>query len=118
LPGLFASRFALLFVLDVLPDGPPARRATTSWWVYRSWRRQLLCPPVGRDLDGAQHSSRKAEERGDEFEGAANYDADEAEGKQDEPDERIEDQGCEGQGPAEEGEEAKEKEVEHRVCVS
>jgi hypothetical protein len=75
-------------------------------------------PPVGRDLDGAQHSSRKAEERGDEFEGAANYDADETEGKQDEPDERIEDQGCEGQGPAKEGEEAKEKEVEHRVCVS
>src|SRR6201999_4384526 len=26
----------------VLPDGPPARRAATSWRVYRSWRCQLL----------------------------------------------------------------------------
>ena len=60
----------------------------------------------------------RREERGDEFERAADYDADEAEGQQDEPDERVEDQGYEGQGPAKESEEAEEKEVEHRVFVS
>jgi hypothetical protein len=27
---------------DVLPDGPPARRAATSWRVYRSWWGELL----------------------------------------------------------------------------
>jgi hypothetical protein len=35
----------------VLLDGPPARRATTSWWVYRSW---------GNDSQGASRwSARK-----------------------------------------------------------
>jgi hypothetical protein len=66
-------------------------------------------------LNGSQHSAGEAEECGDEFEGAADYDADESEGKKDEPDERIEDQGCEGQGPAKESEDAEEEEVEHRV---
>jgi hypothetical protein len=68
-----------------------------------------------RGSGGAEHAAGKAEERGDEFERAADYDADEAEGKKDEPDERVEHEGCEGQGPAKESEEAKEKEVEHRV---
>ncbi len=31
----------------VLPDGPPARRAATSWRMYLFWVDRLLCPPVG-----------------------------------------------------------------------
>ena len=57
----------------------------------------------------------RREERGDKFEGAADYDADEAEGQEDQPDQRIEDQSCEGQGPAKESEKTEEQEVEHQV---
>ena len=58
----------------------------------------------GKRLNRAEHTAGKREERGNEFEGAAYGDADEAEGQQDEPDQRIEDEGREGQGPAKESE--------------
>ena len=34
----------------VLPDGPPARRAATSWRVYRSGLVEYCGPPVGRQF--------------------------------------------------------------------
>ena len=71
--------------------------------------------PAREGLDGAEHAAGKGEERGDELEDAADYDTDEAEGQEDQPDQRIEDKGCDGQGPAKEGEKTEEDEVEHRI---
>ena len=73
---------------------------------------------IGKRLDRAEHAAGEGEECGDELECAAYDDADEAEGKQDEPDERIEDERGEGQGPAKESEKTEEQEVEHRVFLS
>jgi hypothetical protein len=38
-----------MFIDCVLPDGPTARGAATSWRVYLSWVFGCLGPPVGRD---------------------------------------------------------------------
>ena len=48
----------------------------------------------------AQGFGGEHEEGGDEFEGAADDDADQTEGQQDQPDERVEDDGGECEGPA------------------
>jgi hypothetical protein len=66
-------------------------------------------------LDGSKHAAGEGEERGDELECAADDDAEEAEGKKDEPDKRIEKERGEGQGPAKKSEETEEQEVEHRI---
>jgi hypothetical protein len=71
------------------------------------------------DLNCSERSDGKVEDCGDQSEGASDGDAYQAEGEQDEPDEWIKDQRGKGKGPAEEGEEAEEEEVEHRVlCLS
>jgi hypothetical protein len=69
---------------------------------------------VVMSLDCAQHAAGEGEERGDEFEGAPYYDADKAEGQENQPDEWKENECSEGEGPAKEGEKAEEQEVEHR----
>ena len=58
----------------------------------------------GKRLDRAEHTAGKGEERGDELECAAYDYADKTEREQDEPDQRIEDEGRDGQGPAKESE--------------
>jgi hypothetical protein len=65
-------------------------------------------------LEGAEHAHGEVEECGDELEGATDYDSDEAEGQEDQPDQRIEEDRGEGQGPTEDHEDQKEQEVEHR----
>ena len=72
----------------------------------------------GLRLDGAEHAAGKVEERGDEFEGAADYDAYEAEGQQNQPDERIQQERDQGDGPADDQEETEEQEFEHRNFLS
>jgi hypothetical protein len=70
-------------------------------------------------LDCSERADGQVEDGSDEGERASDGDTYEAEGKQDEPDEWIEDQSGERERPAEEGEEAEEEEVEHRVlCLS
>jgi hypothetical protein len=64
-------------------------------------------------LDGAEHAHGEIEECGDKLECATDYDSDEAEGKEDQPDERIEEERREGQGPTEDHEDQKEQKVEH-----
>ena len=49
-------------------------------------------------LDGAEHAHGEIEERGDELEGAADYDADETEGQEDQPDQRVEEERRERRG--------------------
>ena len=66
-------------------------------------------------LDGAECSCRKEEDGGDECEDAFNDDTHQAEGQQAQPDERIEDEGKKREWPADDEEEAKEKEFEHDV---
>ena len=68
-------------------------------------------------LDGAQQAAGEIEECGDKLECATDYDSDEAEGKEDQPDERIEEERREGQGPTEDHEDQKEQKVEHS-CFS
>ena len=70
------------------------------------------------ELDGAEHAAGEGEKRADQFERAADHEADETEREQDQPDEREEDYRCQGQRPAKEGEKTEEKEVEHRCCSS
>lgn len=70
------------------------------------------------DLDGFEHAAGKVEERGDELKCAADYDPYEAEGQQDQPDERIEQERDEGDGPADDQEETEEQEFQHRVFLS
>ena len=69
-------------------------------------------------LNCSEGADGQVEDCGDEGEGSTDGDAHQAEWEQDEPDERIEDQGGERKGPAEEGEEAEEEEVEHRIVLS
>jgi hypothetical protein len=65
-------------------------------------------------LDGAEQAAGKVEERGDEFEYAADCEADEAEGKQDQPDQRIEQEREQRQGPADDEKNAEQQELEHK----
>ena len=69
-------------------------------------------------LNRSERADGEVEDCGDEGEGASDYDAYQAEGEQDEPDEWVKDQRGEGEGPAEEGEDQEEEEVEHRIVLS
>ena len=55
-------------------------------------------------LYGAKDAHREIEERADEFEGAADYETDEAEGEQDQPNQWIEQKCGEREGPADDEE--------------
>ena len=70
-----------------------------------------------RELRSARKPSscREKEDRGDEREGAVDYDAHQAEGQQAQPDERIEDERSERERPADDEENAEEEEFEHDV---
>jgi hypothetical protein len=64
-------------------------------------------------LDGAKEAAGEVEECGDELEGAADYDADEAEGQEDEPDQRVEEECGERKGPADYEKDEEEQKLEH-----
>jgi hypothetical protein len=66
-------------------------------------------------LNRSKHADWEIKDCGDELKCAFDDDAYEAEGQQDQPNQREEKERGQGKGPAEEGEEAKQKEVEHRV---
>jgi hypothetical protein len=51
-------------------------------------------------LNGAKDADWEEKDSGDEFKGTGNGDADQAEWEEDKPDERIEDEGGQGEGPA------------------
>jgi hypothetical protein len=74
--------------------------------------------PIFGGLDCPERADGEVEDRGDKGKGASDGYAYQAEGKQDEPDKWIEDERSQRKGPAEEGEEAKEEEVEHRIVLS
>jgi hypothetical protein len=69
---------------------------------------------MGLFLYGTEHAAGKVEERGDELEYAADREADEAEGKQDQPDQRIKQERGQRQGPADDEKNAEEQELEHK----
>jgi len=60
-------------------------------------------------LGAAEDSGGEGEKGADEFENTADYDAYEAEGKEDQPDEGVEDDGDESGGPADDEEDEEEK---------
>ena len=74
------------------------------------------CGEAGDLLDGAKDAGGEGEEGGDELEDTADNDADQAKGKKDQPDERVEDQREEGRGPADD-EEDQEEEKLHGACL-
>lgn len=66
-------------------------------------------------LDGAEGAHGQHEDGGDEGKDSGDGKTDDAEGQQDEPDERIEDERGEGKRPADHDKYAEEKKVEHDV---
>lgn len=66
-----------------------------------------------RQLDGAESSCREKKESGDEREGSFDHDAQQAEGQQAKPDDRIKNEGDERKRPADDEEEAEEEEFDH-----
>ena len=62
-----------------------------------AWLRTVYARGSRRaGLDGADHAGGEGEERADELEYAADHDADQTEGQQDQPDEGVEDQSEQG----------------------
>lgn len=67
----------------------------------------------GIGLERAQESCRQGDESSDELENAADGDADEAEWKEKQPDEGVEDECKEGKRPAKDKEKTPEKKLDH-----
>lgn len=65
--------------------------------------------------DGADEAGGQEDDRRDQFQRAADGDADETEGKQEQPDDGVEHERQQGERPAEDEEQAPEKELQHRV---
>ncbi len=72
---------------------------------------------VRKVLDGAEEAAGEVEECGDQLECAADYEADEAEGQQNQPDQWVEEECGEREGPADYEKDQEEQKLEHR-CVS
>ena len=68
-------------------------------------------------LDGAENAGGQGEEGGDEFEGAFDNDADQAEGQKEEPDDGVEDQRGKGERPADNEENEEEEKFDHSVFL-
>lgn len=68
-------------------------------------------PSVAGRLNGADHAGGEGEEGADELEYAADYDAHQAEGQEDEPDEGVEDEREQGCRPAEDEEDQEEEKL-------
>jgi hypothetical protein len=68
-------------------------------------------------LDGTQDACRESEDCADQLEDAANYDANQPEGQEDQPDERVKQERQQRRGPANDDEEDEEEEF-HGVDLS
>lgn len=68
-------------------------------------------------LDGADDSSGKEEERGDQLEGAAHDDAYQSEGQQQKPDEWVEQHRDDGDRPAGDEQYTEEEQFKHGVSL-
>ena len=66
-----------------------------------------------KKLDGAEDANGKHEDSGDEGEDSGDGNSDDAEGQADQPDDWVEDERHEGQGPAEDEKNAEKQEFEH-----
>ena len=68
-------------------------------------------------LDGAEDAGGEGEDRGDELEYAAYYDAYQTEGEEHQPDEGVEDDREEGRGPADYQEDQEEEKLRGVVAA-